>query len=264
MPYKVAVTGCFGRMGRELTKALQHYDLGGEFELYCGVYKDDESEVYKPDFKVVPNINDCINDVDLVVDFTNPRSSLGFALACEKHGKALITGTTGFTTGQMDDLKKYSHNTPVFCSSNMSVGVSIFKKAASICTSLLGDEYDVEILEMHHSQKSDAPSGTALMIGEAIAHAQCKFLSDISAFDRAGSIHPRQKGDIGFASLRGGSVVGDHSVIFAGNDDIITLSHRALNRAIFAKGVFKVATWFMKQKPGKIYDMDDFIDHLLA
>lgn len=213
MAYKVIVTGCFGRMGRELTKVLQHFDLGGQFELVAGVYKSDESDVYKPDFPVFQSLSDCIDAADIVVDFTAPKSALEFAKICTEKNKIFITGTTGFATNQMDELHKYAGKTPMFCSSNMSLGVNILKKAASICAELLDESYDIEILEMHHSQKLDAPSGTALMLGNSIAEARNQFITDVSTFDRAGSEKPRQKGDIGFASLRGGGVVGDHSVI---------------------------------------------------
>jgi 4-hydroxy-tetrahydrodipicolinate reductase len=248
------ITGCFGRMGKELIKILQSAKFD-EIKLIAGICKDEQINQNSL-FNISSNLKQYIDQADVILDFTTPKASLNFATICAANNTAFITGTTGFNNIQYQQFTELAKKIPIFMSANMSIGINILCKLASKIDTLLESQYDCEILEMHHNQKADAPSGTALMLGASVASARKMQLKDIMVIDRN---KKRKSNEIGFASLRGGSVVGDHSIIFAGQNESITISHHAINRSIFASGALCVAKWFKNKPVGKIYTMEDYL-----
>lgn len=191
---------------------------------------------------------------DVLIDFTAPQA----LDAHLKTAKPLIIGTTGLDASQHAAIDEASQNTAILQADNMSLGVNMLSHFVTKASQALGDDWDIEILEMHHRHKVDAPSGTALMLGRAAASGRGVDLDDVADKVRDGITGARQAGHIGFATLRGGSVPGDHDVIFAGEDEQLILSHKAGNRRIFARGAVKAALWLSGQKPGR-YDMADML-----
>jgi len=199
-----------------------------------------------------------LKNSDAVIDFTTPENSLKTAEISAKQGKIAVLGTTGFTDAQKKELTAYAKKTPIIWSANMSIGVNLLQGLVQKVASLLDDSYDIEIVEMHHCRKVDAPSGTALALGEAAARGRGMKLKDVACKARDGMIGPRPRGEIGFATLRGGDVIGEHTVIFAGDGERIELSHKASSRQIFAKGAVRAALW-AKGKPSGFYTMQDVL-----
>lgn len=251
---KLIITGCFGRMGQELVKLAPNQG----FELIAGICTHGHLHSHLHSHQVGHDLNAFIHDSDVVIDFSTPDSAIEFARICAASHKAFITGTTGFTEPQAKILKELALQIPVFVSANMSVGVAKFSHILKEASKVLLDGYDVEILEMHHNQKADSPSGTAKMLGDVVAQAAGVQLDKVMAVDRN---HKRDKAEIGFASIRGGGIIGEHQVIFAGQSDVITLTHKAISRSQFALGALEVAHWIGSQPAGKVYSMDDFVSH---
>jgi 4-hydroxy-tetrahydrodipicolinate reductase len=192
---------------------------------------------------------------DAVIDFTAPEATL--ALACEvaKTGGIIIIGTTGFSAAEQEQIEEYAKIARIVQSGNFSLGVNLLESLVEKAASILGEQYDIEINEMHHKHKKDAPSGTALMLGRAAAKGRGVALDDKKTLDRNGE---RKAGDIGFSVLRGGDVVGIHNVMFAGGGELITLSHQGFSRAIYANGAIAAALWARGKKPG-LYSMRDVL-----
>jgi 4-hydroxy-tetrahydrodipicolinate reductase len=252
---KVIIAGCFGRMGTELTHLLKTDKNFHDISLIAGVCKSGQLG-RNVDFKLGTDLAEYINEADVVIDFTNPNSSLEFAKVCAAYGKALVCGTTGFTNKQLSELALLAKQIPMFVSSNMSVGVAKFTKIVREASKLFMEGYDVEIVDAHHNQKVDAPSGTAKMLGNIIAKERNLNLDEVMALSRD---HKRSLKEIGFSSIRGGAIVGEHTVLFAGDFDVVTLSHKALSRSQFAQGALLIARWIVNQPVGRIYSIDDFI-----
>jgi 4-hydroxy-tetrahydrodipicolinate reductase len=208
--------------------------------------------------KVVEDPGTAFAEADGILDFTTPQASSGFAAIAASLGLVHVIGTTGLSEGDIARLRDGSGQARVVQSGNMSLGVNLLAGLVRQVARTLGPDFDIEILEMHHRMKVDAPSGTALLLGEAAAAGRAVELADSSVRVRDGHTGARQPGDIGFATLRGGSVVGDHSVIFAGVGERIELSHRSEDRAIFARGAVKAALWARDRPPG-FYSMDDVL-----
>jgi len=249
---KIAVTGANGRVGQELVKAIS---------------KDPRNQilrvVYNPEkANDEHSLEECIENIDVVIDFTSPESTLEFANICQKHGKALVSGTTGFSNDQLAELGKIAETTPLLWSSNMSLGINLLMKLSQQSAKILGDDFDVEILEAHHRNKVDAPSGTALMVGKAIAETKGANFDDVKDLNRQQEIRPRKDGSIGFSSIRAGNIAGTLNVMFANNSEIIELKHQAMNRSVYAEGALKAAKWLLNQKPGKLYHTQDMFDYL--
>lgn len=260
---KIGVTGITGRMGRtiaslvlqdsvvELSSALartghENEDLG-EF-LGFG----------KTGGKIYTNVDQFIQSCDAVIDFSSPALSLEMAEKCAQFKKVLVCGTTGFSDGEKQKFASYAKETAIIWSSNMALGVNLLMNLAEKVAHLLHDDFDVEIVEMHHKNKIDAPSGTALSLGAAVAQGRGVDLKVVGKTTRSGKEAKREKGEIGFASLRGGDVIGDHTVIFAGDGERIELTHKASNRDIFAKGAIRAAIWGSAKQPG-FYSMRDVL-----
>lgn len=200
-----------------------------------------------------------VERADAVIDFTAPEFTLGLAGLCAMHRKVLVSGTTGMDSAQKEALIRAGEQTRVVWSANMSIGVNLLQSLVEEVAGVLdAHSTDIEIVEMHHKLKKDAPSGTALALGEAAARGRGHALADIAVRARDGITGERKEGTIGFATLRGGDVVGDHTVIFAAPGERIELSHKASNRDIYARGALKAAEWAMG-KPAGFYTMQDVI-----
>jgi 4-hydroxy-tetrahydrodipicolinate reductase len=193
-----------------------------------------------------------------LIDFTAPAASVENARAAAEAGAAHILGTTGLTAVQEREIAGYAKKIPIVRSGNMSLGVNLLAALVEEAARKLCDDYDIEILEAHHRDKVDAPSGTALLLGRAAAAGRGIDLDKRSVYRRDGQAGARKAGDIGFASLRGGGIVGEHSVIFAGSQEVLTLSHSAIDRGLFAKGAVAAAKWAIGKAPG-LYSMRDVL-----
>ena len=195
---------------------------------------------------------------DAIIDFSSPAASVALAGLAAQARIVDVIGTTGLGDDDLDRIDAAASHAPIVRSGNMSVGVNLLAALTRRAASALGPDFDIEIVEMHHRMKIDAPSGTALLLGEAAAEGRGVSLKDHSARGRDGLTGARRAGDIGFASLRGGTVVGDHKVIFAGEGERFVLSHHAEDRALFARGALKAALWAKDRKPG-LYSMTDVL-----
>jgi len=196
---------------------------------------------------------------DVLVDFSSPGALADSLDRAVSAGVPILVGTTGLTDDHQQAIDEAAKSVAVLRAPNTSIGINLLRSLVEQAVSRLGPEWDIEILEMHHRAKVDAPSGTALLLGQAAAQARGKKLPDLARFDRFGEPHPREEGSIGFASLRGGSVAGEHVVILATDGERIELGHRADSRMIFARGALAAAR-FLKGKPAGLYTMRDVID----
>jgi 4-hydroxy-tetrahydrodipicolinate reductase len=260
---RLIVTGAGGRMGRTLIRAIAEMDgavLAGAIETsgsaLIGRDAGELAGIGANGVKVAADPASLFANADGVLDFTVPAATIGFAELAAKHGIVHVIGTTG-----IEDEKSIAiaaQRTPIVKSGNMSLGVNLLAALVKQAAHALDVDFDIDILEMHHNKKVDAPSGTALLLGRAAAAGRNIDLAKHSERARDGHTGARKSGDIGFAVLRGGTVVGDHSVIFAGPSERIELTHRAEDRMIFARGAVKAALWARGQKPG-LYSMTDVL-----
>jgi 4-hydroxy-tetrahydrodipicolinate reductase len=262
---RLIVAGAGGRMGRTLVKAIA--ETGG-LKL-VGALEDGRSPLLGWDagtlaglgenhVKLVADAAKVIGEADGIIDFTAPVATLEFAALAAKAGKVHIIGTTGLSAENEGRIKDAARKAIIVKSGNMSLGVNLLAALTKRVAKTLDASFDIEILEMHHNQKVDAPSGTALMLGRAAAEGRGIDLDKNSVRSRDGNTGARHAGDIGFANLRGGSVVGEHTVMFAGPAERIELVHKAEDRVIFARGALHAALWAQKQKPG-LYSMMDVL-----
>lgn len=197
-------------------------------------------------------------DFDVLIDFTLPEPSLANLQACVERGKAIVIGTTGFTPAETDHIRSAGERIPIVWAPNMSVGVNLTLHLLRQAAQVIGDQADVEIIETHHRNKLDAPSGTALHMGEVIAAASQRSLENCAEFGRSGSTQIRDQSTIGFSSIRAGDVVGDHTVLFALDGERIEITHKASDRRIYASGALRAAVWLRQQTAG-YYDMRDVL-----
>ncbi len=249
----IALVGANGKMGQVITRLVNEND---DATVSFGIDLNTEQ---KSTYPVYADFNDVKEDCDVIVDFSHPSSlskTLEYALA---NNKAAVIATTGLDNSQMENIKAASKEIPVFFSANMSLGVNLLIQLAKKATSLLEENFDIEIIEKHHNLKIDAPSGTALAIADAINDTSTK--SNEYVYDRHSTRKKRSKNEIGIHSLRGGTIVGEHSVIFAGNDEIIELKHTATSKEIFAVGAVKAAHFLFKKDAG-LYNMDALISEI--
>ncbi len=199
-----------------------------------------------------------LRGADVVIDFTLPAAFEANVQACVTHGAALVVGTTGLEPAHFDAMERAARQIPIVYGRNMSVGMNLFMELVASAASALGDEYDVEILEAHHRHKIDAPSGTALALGERVAAARGRPLSELAVYAREGRTGARVPGAIGFSVIRGGQIVGDHTVMLVAGDEQIELTHRARDRGAFARGALRAARWVAGRAPGT-YTMADVL-----
>lgn len=204
--------------------------------------------------QVTDDAAEMIAGVDVVIDFTLPDVSVEAARLAAQAGAAIVAGTTGLSPDQEEEITKAARHVPVIRAANTSVGVTLLAALAEQAARMLGIDYDIEVLEMHHRHKIDAPSGTALALGEALAKGRGVNLSDVKQAVRDGHTGARRAGDIGFATLRGGDVAGEHEIIFAADGERMTLGHKASSRQVFAVGAVRAALWTRAQSPG-LYNM---------
>jgi len=262
---QVVIAGAGGRMGRTLIQAVaatKGLRLAGAVEAAgSAVLGRDAGELagLGPNgIKVVSDAAPLLREADGLIEFTIPAATLAFAELTAAAGKVHIIGTTGHSAAEEAVITQAAKRAIIVKSGNMSLGVNLIAALTKRVAKTLNDDYDIEIFEMHHNKKIDAPSGTALMLGRAAAAGRGIDLSDRSVRGRDGMTGARRPGDIGFASLRGGTVVGEHAVIFAGPAERVELTHRAEDRMIFARGALHAALWARGKKPG-LYAMADVL-----
>jgi 4-hydroxy-tetrahydrodipicolinate reductase len=262
---RLIVAGAGGRMGRALVQAIAETDGVA----LAGALEDARSPLIGQDagtlaglpangFALGADAKPLLATADAIVDFTAPQATVALAALAAEAGKIHIIGTTGLAADDDAKIEDAARKAIIVKSGNMSLGVNLLAALAKRVARTLDDDFDIEILEMHHNRKVDAPSGTALLLGRAAAEGRGVDLAQHSVRARDGHTGARRAGDIGFAALRGGSVVGEHSVIFAGPAERIELVHKADDRMIFARGALKAAVWARGQKPG-LYSMADVL-----
>jgi 4-hydroxy-tetrahydrodipicolinate reductase len=262
---RLVVVGAAGRMGRMLIRTID--ETPGC--LLTGAIERPTAGCVGQDAGLIAGIGDlgvnvagdpeaAIAEADALIDFTTPETSLALAALAAQHQTVHVIGTTGFSEEELAALRKFGDETVIIQSGNMSLALNLMAALVRKVARTLGEDFDIEILEMHHRQKVDAPSGTALMLGEAAAEGREQDLADKAVRSRDGITGARHPGDIGFATLRGGTVVGDHSVIFAGNQERIVLQHVAEDRSLFARGAVRAAIWG-KGQPAGYYSMADVL-----
>ncbi len=264
MKTKIVISGATGRMGHALLEgvladagltlhaAIDHadspqigHDAGEQFGKNTGV-------------KIISDVTAALKDADVLIDFTQPEASLMYLEACKQAGVKHVIGTTGFTVEQKAKIKAASKNIAIVFAPNMSVGVTLLINLVERAAKVLNTGYDIEVVEMHHRHKVDAPSGTALCLGEAAAQGLGQDLKDCAIYAREGITGEREVGKIGFATLRGGDVVGDHTVVFAGIGERVEITHKASSRANFALGALRAAKFLGAKKSG-LFDMRDVL-----
>ncbi len=208
--------------------------------------------------KIVDSLQQSLNDFDVLIDFTRPEPSLVALELCRAHGKKMVIGTTGFSEKQKQQIQQAAQTTGLVFAPNMSVGVNLCLKLLELTARVMGEEVDIEIIEAHHRHKVDAPSGTALRMGEVIADTLDRKLSEHAVYGREGNTGERNRKTIGFESIRAGDIIGEHTVMFADIGERIEISHKASSRMTFAKGAMRAAAWIATKNKG-LYDMQDVL-----
>lgn len=247
---KIAVTGACGRMGRVIAGLCGERN---DCEIIAGI--DKFGEQYDA-FPVCKSVFDITEKPDVIIDFSHPSTLPDLLSYCKMNNVPLVIGTTGYTDEEKSQITAASTQIPIFFTFNMSLGINLLAELAKKAVQILGDQFDIEIVEKHHNKKKDAPSGTAIMLAEAINGELGN--RDHYVYDRHSVRKPRDKDEIGMHSVRGGTIVGEHEIIFAGHDEVITLSHSAQSREVFAAGAVNAAV-FLSGKPAGMYAMSDLI-----
>ncbi len=247
----IILSGCNGKMGQVISR------LVAEREDVAVAFGVDINTEEKCGYKVYGSFQDAPDEGDVIIDFSHPACFDGIVSYCKKTGKPLVMATTGLSGEQRSQLDTLSKECGVFFSANMSLGVNLLVSLVKKAASLLEDSFDIEIIEKHHNQKIDAPSGTALMIADEIADSLANAPEYV--YDRHSVRKKRSKNEIGIHAVRGGTIVGEHDVIFAGNDEIIEINHKAMSKEIFAVGSIKAAK-FMCGKTSGMYSMKDIMN----
>jgi len=262
---KVAVTGAAGRMGQRivcLTTAADGLTVAAAVERPLHKAVGEDAGVVAGCGRLGVAISDSLERAmqisDVLIDFTFPEVTLENAAVCARLGKRMVIGSTGFTPEQRHALGEFSRAIPIVCAPNMSVGVNVCFKVLKEIAKSLGEDFDVEIVELHHNKKKDAPSGTAVRMGEVVATALGRDYHQVANCHREGFTGERTREEIGMQTVRGGDIVGEHTVYFIGMGERIELTHRAMSRDMFARGAVRAAAWLATQKPG-LYDMQDVL-----
>ena len=240
---KIAITGSNGRMGQALIEAVK---LNPNVSQGSILNRGDD-------------INRVLKDFDVLIDFTRPEATLDALSVCQSAGKAMVIGTTGFSDDALKVIDQASSDIPIVFAPNMSVGVNLTLKLLETTAKVIGADSNIEIVEAHHRHKVDAPSGTALKMGEVIANALGRDLSECAVYGREGTEEPRDRKTIGFSSIRGGDVVGEHSVTFFMEGERVEITHKASSRMTYANGAVKASQWLTNQANG-LYSMQDVLD----
>ncbi|MGM0785604.1 MAG: 4-hydroxy-tetrahydrodipicolinate reductase [Pseudomonadota bacterium] len=263
---RIAIVGVAGRMGRTLVNAVQQDDgatlAGGVVEPGSSLAGADVGELAglgKLGVAAADSLEAIVDEFDVLIDFTAPRVTLANLAFCAEHGKRIVIGTTGLDEAQIAELDGYGDKLPMVFAPNMSVGVNLTLKLLETAARALGDEgYDIEVIEAHHRHKVDSPSGTALKMGEVVAESLGRNLKEHGVFERVGQCGPRDPEEIGFATVRAGDIVGEHTVMFATEGERIEITHKASSRMTFAKGAVRAARWVAGQNNGR-YGMADVL-----
>jgi 4-hydroxy-tetrahydrodipicolinate reductase len=262
---KVGIVGATGRMGQALIRACLSTSgmllaAAVERKGSPSVGKDagELAGLLKLDLPVIDDLAQAISDLDVVIDFTRPEASMEHLGVCRDHGKRFVIGTTGFTHEQKAVIEQSASTIPIILAPNMSVGVNLCLKLLEIAAKVIGEQTDIEIIEAHHRHKVDAPSGTALRMGEVVAAALGRDLRECAVYGREGYTGERDRKSIGFSVIRAGDIVGEHTVMFADEGERVEITHNASSRMTFAKGAVRAATWLMDMPPG-LYDMQDVL-----
>ena len=266
MSTRIGITGAAGRMGRTLIEAIA---LAGDELQLAGAIERPQSSLIGADsgelagqgknsVPVVGSLDQVIGDIDVLIDFTVPAATVANVKACAEHGVAIVIGTTGFTPEQQGEIDAAATKTPVCKASNFSTGVNLCFKLLDMAARVLGDDVDIEVYEAHHRHKIDAPSGTALSMGQVVADALDRDLDKVAVYGREGQTGARDRETIGFATVRAGDIVGDHTVTFAAEGERVEITHKASSRMSFARGAVRAAGWLKQQNAG-LYDMQDVL-----
>lgn len=262
---RVAVTGAAGRMGRVLIEACQQAEgvrLGAAIERQgssvIGIDAGELAGVGKLGVPVVDNLAAVSGDFDVLIDFTRPEVTMANLAVCQRAGKQMVIGTTGLDEAQKNALQAAAGSIAIVFAPNMSVGVNLCLKLLDMAARVLGDDVDIEIIEAHHRHKVDAPSGTALRMGEVVAAALGRDLKECAVYGREGNTGERERKTIGFETIRAGDIVGEHTVMFAALGERVEITHKASSRMTFAKGAVRAAQWLHAQ-PNGLFDMQDVL-----
>ena len=247
---RLIICGCNGKMGRAITACVKERV---DMEIVAGFDRNTDSPA---GFPVYANPQNCPIEADVIIDFSHPSALPGVLRYAEEHGMGAVIATTGLSEDDRLLIQNTAQRVPVFFSANMSLGVSLLAELAKKAAAVLGGSFDVEIIEKHHNQKIDAPSGTALMLGEAIAEGLP--YTPKSVYDRHAIREKRDPHEIGYSSVRGGTIVGEHEILFAGHDECISLTHTAMSKEIFAAGAVSAAA-FLTGKEAGLYTMKDLL-----
>ncbi len=265
-PVRIAITGAAGRMGKTLIEAVNaapNAVLSAAIERagssLIGADAGELSGIGRNGVLVVDNLKKVVDQFDVLIDFTAPVATLANIETCAALGKKMVIGTTGFNAEQKKSLLALAEKTGAVIASNYSIGVNLCFKLLDTAARVLGDEVDIEVYEAHHRHKVDAPSGTALRMGEVVAQALGRDLDKVAVYGREGQTGARARATIGFATVRAGDIVGDHTVMFAADGERVEITHKASSRMSFARGAVRAAEW-LRAQPAGLYDMQDVLD----
>jgi 4-hydroxy-tetrahydrodipicolinate reductase len=262
---RIAITGAAGRMGRSLIEACQQADgmdvavaLEHPQSSLLGSDAGELAGIGKLGVTVGSDLAAVTGDFDVLIDFTRPEPTLANLEICRTAGRRMVIGTTGFSDAQRQQISTAASDIGVVFAPNMSVGVNLCFRLLDVAARVLGDDVDIEVIEAHHRHKVDAPSGTALRMGEVVADALGRDLKECAVYGREGHTGERDAKTIGFETIRAGDIVGDHTVMFAGNGERVEITHKASSRMTFANGAIRASSWLMSCDSG-LFDMQDVL-----
>ena len=261
----VGVIGAGGRMGRMLIEAVKDNSqtmlkaaIERQGSSLVGADAGEVAAIGRLDVAIVDDLISVINDIDVLIDFSLPDATEQNMKICAEHNVAMVIGTTGFNEQQEQVLAKASERVAIVYAGNYSTGVNLSLKLLAMAAKAFGNDADVEVIEAHHKHKIDAPSGTAYMMAEAVAEARGQNLKDVAVYGREGQTGEREAGTIGIQAIRGGEIIGDHTVMFIADGEVVEITHRARARMTFAAGAVRAATWVIQQSAGQ-YNMQDVL-----
>ncbi|MDU0809796.1 MAG: 4-hydroxy-tetrahydrodipicolinate reductase [Burkholderia sp.] len=262
---KIAIAGASGRMGRILIETILNnpdVQLAGVLSRTGGRNLGQDAGLFlgkQTGIMLTDNVDAVFANADYLIDFTSPESTITYVKAAQKHNVKLVIGTTGFSNAQKEVIYAAASRIGIVYSQNMSVGVNIILQLLKVAAKYLGHNNDIEVVETHHRYKVDAPSGTALMIGEVLATALGRSLKDCAVYSRHGITSGRNQSSIGFSTIRGGDIIGDHTVLFAGDGERIEITHKSSSRMSYAYGALRAVYFLSAHGPG-LYDMQDVLE----
>ena len=261
----IGVIGAGGRMGRMLIEAVQDNPqtslsaaIERERSSLIGADAGKVAAIKRLNIKIVDDLVSVIDDIDVLIGFSLPDATEQNMQTCAEHKVAMVIGTTGFNEQQEQVLTEASKHIPIVYAGNYSTGVNLSLKLLGMAAKAFGNEADVEVIEAHHKHKIDAPSGTAYMMAQAVAEARGQNLKEVAVYGREGQTGAREAGSIGIHAIRGGEIIGDHTVMFIADGEVVEITHRARARMTFAAGAVRATTWVIQQKAGQ-YNMQDVL-----